>query len=218
MTVDRRTLAAIHIAKKDRGLDDDTYRDLLQRIAGVRSAADLDQAGARRVMAEFERLGFRNTARRVRHDDRPIARKVVALWLMLWNLDEVASRKDKSIDAFVKRTTGKEALRFTTNGEAGKVVEALKAWCHRASVELDRHEAEPLRLLIRQQWNRLLPVIEVDIVPLDALTHSELLALANELGTEVRRLKLGSRHQYPSSTQGAENARTGQSQSEPDLG
>ena len=54
----RRQKAIIHIAKQRCGLDDEAYRDLLQRAAGVRSASDLDQLDYRRVLAEFARLGF----------------------------------------------------------------------------------------------------------------------------------------------------------------
>ena len=35
-------LAQIHIAKKELGLDDDTYRDVLERVTRQRSSAGLD--------------------------------------------------------------------------------------------------------------------------------------------------------------------------------
>ncbi len=54
----RRQKAIIHVAKQRCGLDDESYRDLLQRVAGVRSASDLDQLDYKQVMAEFARLGF----------------------------------------------------------------------------------------------------------------------------------------------------------------
>lgn len=52
------SLAKIHIAKAQLGLDDDTYRALLARVAGVRSAKDLNKRQVGAVLAEFERLGF----------------------------------------------------------------------------------------------------------------------------------------------------------------
>lgn len=51
-------LSKIHIAKKDLGLDDETYRALLVRVAGVRSAKDLTPRQAGAVLAEFTRLGW----------------------------------------------------------------------------------------------------------------------------------------------------------------
>lgn len=55
-------LSKIHIAKKDLGLDDDTYRALLTRVAGVRSAKDLNPRQTGRVLAEFVRLGWAPSA------------------------------------------------------------------------------------------------------------------------------------------------------------
>ncbi|PUA46959.1 regulatory protein GemA [Pseudomonas protegens] len=52
-------LSKIHIAKKDLGLDDETYRALLVRVVGVRSAKDLSPRQAGKVLAEFERLGWK---------------------------------------------------------------------------------------------------------------------------------------------------------------
>lgn len=51
-------LSRIHIAKKDLGLDDETYRALLARVTGVRSAKDLNPRQIAAVLAEFTRLGW----------------------------------------------------------------------------------------------------------------------------------------------------------------
>jgi uncharacterized protein DUF1018 len=188
----------------------------MERETGRRSAADLDPAGARRLLTVLDGLPRVPGARppigapSKHFDKRPIARKVTALWLMLWNLDEVASSSDKAIAAFVKRTTGKDAVKFCTNGELGKIVEALKAWSLRAGVDPDTTAAmlDPLRKLVDEQYRRVLghnqarPTIPVTTLLLSAiirislratLDQSQLQQLANELGTEVRRLKLGRR-------------------------
>lgn len=52
----RRELAALHIAKKDLALDDDAWRDLLFTLERVRSSADLDMAGRRRVLEHLDAL------------------------------------------------------------------------------------------------------------------------------------------------------------------
>ena len=49
-------LAAIHIAKAEAGMADDSYRDMLWTICRVRSAADLDYAGRRRVLDHLRKL------------------------------------------------------------------------------------------------------------------------------------------------------------------
>ena len=58
MTTRNLQLSKIHIAKKDLGLDDETYRALLARVAGVRSAKDLTPRQIGAVLAEFARLGW----------------------------------------------------------------------------------------------------------------------------------------------------------------
>lgn len=55
----RRELAKIHIAAKQLGMDDDTYRDMLWAIARVRSAKDLDEAARRRVLDHLKAVGFK---------------------------------------------------------------------------------------------------------------------------------------------------------------
>lgn len=51
-------LAKIHIGKKALGLDDDTYRTLLERVTGKISSKDLSIKELEAVMAEMKRLGF----------------------------------------------------------------------------------------------------------------------------------------------------------------
>lgn len=50
-------LAKIHIAKKQLVMDDDSYRDMLHDIAGVRSAAQLNQKQRWSVIRELKKRG-----------------------------------------------------------------------------------------------------------------------------------------------------------------
>jgi phage gp16-like protein len=52
-----RQISAIHVCKNRLGLDDDTYRALLQREGGENSSAKLSATGRARVLAAFQRLG-----------------------------------------------------------------------------------------------------------------------------------------------------------------
>jgi len=47
------------MAKKELGLDRDTYEDVLWTVARVRSAADLDSQGRFKVIAHFKALGWK---------------------------------------------------------------------------------------------------------------------------------------------------------------
>ncbi|MFH1984145.1 MAG: regulatory protein GemA [Pseudomonadota bacterium] len=60
----QRDLAKIHIAKKQIGMDEATYRDMLLAVAGVDSAAALDDAGMRRVLQHLAMSGFKGKAGR----------------------------------------------------------------------------------------------------------------------------------------------------------
>jgi hypothetical protein len=55
MPIDNKKLAVIHIVKKELGLIDDEYRDILERETGVRSAKNLNEQGFRRLMRYFTR-------------------------------------------------------------------------------------------------------------------------------------------------------------------
>lgn len=57
--VRRAELAKIHIAAKQLGLDRDAYEDMLWAVARVRSAADLDEPGRRRVLDHLKAVGFK---------------------------------------------------------------------------------------------------------------------------------------------------------------
>jgi len=59
----RRDLAKIHIAKKQLGMDDETYRDMLLDVAGVKSAADLDDRGRSAVIKHLRKCGFTSTSK-----------------------------------------------------------------------------------------------------------------------------------------------------------
>jgi len=46
----RRDLATIHMVKKQLGMDDAAYRDILWSVARVRSSSELDQAGRSKLL------------------------------------------------------------------------------------------------------------------------------------------------------------------------
>lgn len=55
----QRQLAQIHIAKKDLGMDDDTYRAMLIGVAGVDSSSKLDYNGMTKVLKHLRASGFK---------------------------------------------------------------------------------------------------------------------------------------------------------------
>lgn len=117
-------LAKIHLAKQQLGLDDATYRALLQRVAGVDSARDLDPGGRGQVLAELRRLGWRPRLPPLTGQ----AAKIRALWLELAQLGAVRHSGEQAMNAFVRRMTRVRNVRRLTPAQANVVIEALKHW------------------------------------------------------------------------------------------
>ena len=68
-----RELAQIHIARQQLGMDDDAYRDVLWTVARVRSAADLDWSGRKRVLDHLKACGFKVTPKKLSTAHKPLA-------------------------------------------------------------------------------------------------------------------------------------------------
>ena len=54
-----KMLAKIHIAKKQLGMNDDCYREMLKQVAGVKSAKELDLSGFDKVLRHLKQVGFK---------------------------------------------------------------------------------------------------------------------------------------------------------------
>lgn len=132
MALTRQQLAAVHVAAKTLGLDEDVYRDVLESAAGVRSASDLTPETFRRVMARFEELGFRGTNHRVRQRRRTPVGEIVTpaqqgLLTHLYSqlgMDTLTRQR-----GFNQRVCGRAWPQ--TTAQANKVIEALKAMARR---------------------------------------------------------------------------------------
>jgi phage gp16-like protein len=55
-----KKIAAIHIAKKDLGLDDDTYREMLKAATGKTSCKDMHISDLYKVMEHLKQLGYKS--------------------------------------------------------------------------------------------------------------------------------------------------------------
>lgn len=158
-------LAMVHVGRKQLGLDEDSYRDLLERVTGRRSAAILSRADLGRVVAEMQRLGFTPAPPKPRPVklDGPYAAKLQALWIAGWNLGIVRDRTDAALAAFVGRQTGLGHTRWLRHAEdARKVIEALRSWLARdGGVDWRRRKssepyADDVRYrIVLAQWRRL---------------------------------------------------------------
>ena len=168
-------IAAIHAARRQLGLDDDTARDLYARVTGKRSLREMSPAEQDRVVAELRRQGFTRASSGARKRlEGKYAAKLQALWIAAWNLGIVKNRDDKALIAFVERQTGLSHVRFLHHpGDAARAIEGLKGWMAReAGVEWTpmrghawlKHDAAKVALA---QWRILHPGALIGICDTD---------------------------------------------------
>ncbi|MBP0439461.1 gp16 family protein [Tianweitania sediminis] len=126
-------LAAIHVAKKQLGLDEDTFRAVCVRVTGKSSTREMNDNQRNRLIEEFRRQGFQTASKGSRKRlEGKFAPKLQALWIAAWNLGIVRDRSDDALVSFVKRQTGIDHVRFVRDAEdAIKAIEALKRWMER---------------------------------------------------------------------------------------
>lgn len=200
-------LAAIHVARKQLGLDEDTYRAVALRVTGKSSARAMSEGERGRLLEELRRQGFKPARKTL---EGPFAAKLQALWIAAWNLGIVDNNRDEALLAFVKRQTHIDHTRFLLDGEvAAKAVDALKAWMTReAKVDwsVGLHIPDWLRAPGAQiavaQWN-ILVAAEVEPAdmrgfrafvadlakPVDQMADRDWIPVMNKLGERVRTVK-----------------------------
>jgi hypothetical protein len=115
--MDRKKLAVIHIVKKELGLSDEEYRDILEKCAGVRSAKDLDDKGFRRLMQYFVRSRHYRSGR----DAITLRQKMYIKHLV----GEAGWHEDHFVN-FMRKYYKKSDLDSYSKKEASKLIESLK--------------------------------------------------------------------------------------------
>lgn len=203
-------IAKMHVARKQLGLDEDTYRAALRRATGKDSAKDMSRAEQLTVIEAFRAAGFNDAPARRSGGRRLLtgkyAGKLQALWIAGWNLGLVKNRDDAALLAFVKRQTGIDHTRFLRDGEdAFKAIEALKGWLARAGVdwsdagENEAHQRTNGFKIARAQWEMVPELRSLSfyqavssLTGIDAwecVTESNWHEVMNTFGARVRALK-----------------------------
>lgn len=131
----------IHIAKKQLGLSDEVYRDILLIRYKKDSSAKLSAAQGRDLVSHFITLGFevkrKSNSKSFYYPD-PRARKVYMLWKTLEDAGVIRKRSRKALNTFVKRQTGIADLRWCKDHhDFTKLIKALKAMGMREDVDLE---------------------------------------------------------------------------------
>ncbi len=150
----RVELAAIHVAKKQLALDDDLYRQIVERVSGKYRAEPVSSSGQmtprerKALIEELRTRGFRHIVR-PEWAEKPTApgdaqtRKILALWAELAATGKLYDPSPKGLRALIKRQTGVEDGRWLTAVQANKVIECQKAMLARFRSNVVSDERAP---------------------------------------------------------------------------
>ncbi len=161
----RGLLARIHMARSKAGLDDDTYRDMLEAKTGLRSAKECSVHQLKVVIGHLEHRGFTMPQRAVSGPAKAVVKKVQALWVSGFNLGIIHDPSDAAMEAFIRRQTGIERASWLREADkASAVIGALRAWLARdGGVDwstrgrgFTAHTNMPGFRVCQAQWRRLL--------------------------------------------------------------
>jgi phage gp16-like protein len=138
-------LKTIHVAVRDLGLDNDARRDLQLLVTGKESLRDMTAAEQLAVLDALKERGFKASAGKGHR--RPATRGDIrfchVLWAKLVRAGVVELPGAAGLNAFIRARFEKAwgAVPFDIDGlrdwqQIATVIEALKAMCHRAGIEL----------------------------------------------------------------------------------
>lgn len=128
--ITKKQIALLHVAKRDLGFDDETYRAILARYGNVESAADLDLTGFNRLMKYLTACGFRSTWTTRTFGYRPTMATPAQVDLIrsLWGKWRGEPDPDDiELNKWLGRFHKVGALRFVDNKKAAKVISSLRA-------------------------------------------------------------------------------------------
>ncbi len=111
-------MAVIHIVKKELDLSDAEYRGILQQVAGVSSAKELDDEKFRKLMNYFVRSEY--------YQVNPFG-LTIRQKLYIKYLAKETGWEEEHLDNFIHKYYHKSNLDKLTRKEAVKVIESLKA-------------------------------------------------------------------------------------------
>lgn len=104
-----KLIQLIHIAKHKLGIDEDTYRMILQNETGKNSCKAMTINELMRVYDHFEQAGFKRTAKRqhspasqkakVKHN---IALKIRAVWIEMHKQGVIREGSEDALNSFVR--------------------------------------------------------------------------------------------------------------------
>ena len=124
----RAALGKIHLAKKQLGMDDDTYRAMLLTIGGVKSSKDLTNEGLNKVIGHLEKSGAKFTSPKKtgrKPHSLPSSSERAPKLAKIEALLAEAGRPWEYAIAMAKRMYNKDALEFCGHEQLTGIITAL---------------------------------------------------------------------------------------------
>ena len=137
-------LAQIHIAKKELGMDDETYRLFLNNHTGKTSSAKLEMHERFKVIKAFEDAGWKSKNKKYQRKKSTSyierqSRYMIALWNDLFKLKKVNSKTNVSFETWIARQINEKGQELPVKinpdnldaNQRNKLTEMLKVWVER---------------------------------------------------------------------------------------
>lgn len=130
----RMLIAKVHVARKELGLDEDTYRGALVLVTGDKSKDSAKKCTEHELVAVLDHFKLRGFTAKPRPGvaNHKVAAKARALWISLAQLGAVKNRSDQALEAFAARQLGCERFQWARQSDGYRLIEALKAMAERA--------------------------------------------------------------------------------------
>jgi hypothetical protein len=137
MSLTRKQLALVHVARAQLGMAEDDYRAILKQEAGVGSSRELDETGFAAVMARMQALGFENPNATAPFKQRPArasfgtrpgmaSMRQVEMIRDLYAEYKGGQPGDAELGRWIQRTFKVSSIRFLDYGDAQRAIGALK--------------------------------------------------------------------------------------------
>ena len=134
-----KLIQLIHVGKKQLGLDDELYREVLENTTGKSSSKLLTEAQLEAVLDRMKQLGFTVESKDktgVQNLADDVQSKLIRhLWLQLHSAGQIRNGSEQALAKFVENRVHVSALQFLSSKHADMIINHLREWCKRTGIE-----------------------------------------------------------------------------------
>ncbi|MFS1703778.1 gp16 family protein [Alteromonas sp. AMM-1] len=143
MSAKNSLITKIHVAKNQLAMSEDSYRELLNRITGQQSCAQMNITQLQSVLDEMVLKGFKAISKPGTRRMSPKSKgadvdKIRAIWITMHKHGFVRDSSEAALDSYVKRMTTKlnngvgiDHVGWLKDENTVKVLESMKRWHRR---------------------------------------------------------------------------------------